>query len=142
MEKTYVIKGKTETKWWLVDAQDQKLGRLASKIAPVLLGKHKPNFTPGVLMGDAVIVINASGISVNPTREKERVYYRHSGYPGGLKAVPYPDMLENHPDRIIRTAVWGMLPHNKHGRKLMKRLKVYGGGEHPHAGQNPEKLEI
>lgn len=142
MKKTYVIKGKTEAKWWLVDVKDQKLGRVASKIAQVLMGKHKPEFTPGVLMGDSVIVVNAAEISVNPTREKERVYYRHSGYPGGLKAVTFPHMLESHPERIIETAVWGMLPHNKHGRKLMKRLKVYAGNEHPHAGQNPEKLEL
>lgn len=142
MKKTYVIKGKAESKWWLVDAQDQKLGRLATQIAHVLMGKHKPDFTPGVLMGDSVIVINAAGISVNPTREKEKVYYRHSDYPGGLKAVTFPRMLETHPDRIIKIAVWGMLPHNKHGRKLMKRLKIYGGSEHPHTGQNPEKLEI
>lgn len=142
MKKTYVIKGSAESKWWLVDAQDQRLGRLATKIAHLLLGKHKPEFTPGVLMGDSVIVVNASGISVNPTREKERVYYRHSGYPGGLRAVTFPRMLETHPDRIIKAAVWGMLPHNKHGRKLMKRLKIYSGNDHPHAGQNPETVEL
>jgi len=142
VKKTYVIKGNLESKWWIVDAQDQKLGRLATKIAQLLMGKHKPEFTPGVLMGDSVIVVNAKGISVNPTREKERVYYRHSGYPGGLRAVTFPRMLETHPDRIIKTAVWGMLPHNKHGRKLMKRLKVYSGSVHPHAGQNPEIVEI
>jgi len=142
VKKTYVIKGKTEPNWLLVDAQDQKLGRLATKVAQLLLGKHKPDFTPGVLMGDSVIVINAKGIVVNPTREKERVYYRHSGYPGGLKAVTYSRMMETHPDRIIRTAVWGMLPHNKHGRQLIKRLKVYSGAQHPHTGQKPEQVEI
>ena len=124
MEKTYVIKGKTVSKWCLVDAKDQKLGRLASKIATLLMGKHKPEYTPGVLMGDSVIVINAKEIKVNPTREKEKIYYRHSGYPGGLKAVTFPDQLENHPDRVIKSAVWGMLPHNKHGRHLLKRLKT------------------
>ena len=142
MEKTYVIKGKTRTKWCLVDAKDQKLGRLASKVATLLMGKHKPEFTPGVLMGDSVIVINAKDIKVNPTREKEKFYYRHSGYPGGFKAVSYPDQLEKHPDRIIKSAVWGMLPHNKHGRHLLKRIKIYGGSEHPHSGQKPEKVEI
>jgi len=106
------------------------------------MGKHKPEYTPGVLMGDSVIVINAKEIKVNPTREKEKIYYRHSGYPGGLKAVTFPDQLENHPDRVIKSAVWGMLPHNKHGRHLLKRLKIYGGQEHPHAGQNPEVVEI
>ena len=142
MEKTYVIKGKTESKWCLVDAKDQKLGHLASKVATLLMGKHKPEYTPGVLMGDSVIVINAKDIKVNPTREKEKIYYRHSGYPGGLKAVSFPDQLENHPDRVIKSAVWGMLPHNKHGRRLLKRLKIYGGPEHPHTGQKPEVVEI
>jgi len=142
VEKTYVIKGKTESKWCLVDAKDQKLGHLASKVATLLMGKHKPEYTPGVLMGDSVIVINAKDIKVNPTREKEKIYYRHSGYPGGLKAVSFPDQLENHPDRVIKSAVWGMLPHNKHGRRLLKRLKIYGGPEHPHTGQKPEVVEI
>ena len=142
MEKTYVIKGKTEPKWYLIDAKDKKLGRIASKIATLLMGKHKPEYTPGVIMGDSVIVINAKEISVNPTREKEKIYYRHSGYPGGLKAVTFPYQMENHPDRIIKSAVWGMLPHNKYGRKLFKRLKVYSGNKHPHTGQNPKVVEI
>ena len=142
MEKTYVIKGKTESKWCLVDAKDQKLGRLASKVSTLLMGKHKPEYTPGVLMGDSVIVINAKDIKVNPTREKEKIYYRHSGYPGGLKAVSFPDQLENHPDRVIKSAVWGMLPHNKHGRHMLKRLKIYSGQEHTHAGQKPEVVVI
>jgi large subunit ribosomal protein L13 len=142
VEKTYVVKGQAESKWWLVDAKGQTLGRTATKIAHLLLGKHKPEFTPGVMMGDSVVVINASGIVVNPTREKEKVYYRHSGFPGGLRAVTYPQMLENNPDRIIKAAVKGMLPHNRHGRKLMKRLKIYVDGNHPHAGQLPEKAEL
>lgn len=142
MDKTYVIKGKAESKWWLVDAKNQKLGRVSSRITQLLMGKHKPEFTPGVLMGDSVIVINASEISVNPTREKEKIYYRHSGYPGGLKAVSFPRQLEQHPDRVIKSAVRGMLPHNKHGRKLLKRLKIYGGSEHPHSGQRPEQVEF
>ncbi len=96
----------------------------------------------GVLMGDSVIVINAKDIKVNPTRVKEKIYYRHSGYPGGLKAVSFPDQLENHPDRVIKSAVWGMLPHNKHGRHMLKRLKIYSGQEHPHAGQKPEVVVI
>ena len=141
MEKTYVIKGQPESNWVLVDAKDQKLGRMATKIAAILMGKHKPDYTPGAAMGDSVIVINAKDVKVNPTREKEKVYYRHSNYPGGLKAVAYTDQLENHPDRIIKSAVKGMLPHNKYGRKLMGRLKVYAGSAHPHAGQNPEKID-
>jgi large subunit ribosomal protein L13 len=142
VEKTYVIKGKSESKWLLVDAKNQKLGRLATKISGLLMGKHKPEFTPGVLMGDSVIVINAKEIRVNQTRENEKIYYRHSNYPGGLKAVTFPDQLERHPDRVIKLAVWGMLPHNKHGRRLLKRLKVYGGKNHPHFGQNPEVVKI
>lgn len=141
MEKTFVIKGQAESKWFLMNAAGQKLGRLATKIASVLLGKHKPNYTPGVLMGDFVVVVNAKDIEVNPTRMKEKIYYRHSNYPGGLKAVTYPHMLEDNPERIIRFAVKGMLPHNKYGRNLLKRLKIYAGPEHPHKGQNPEKIE-
>lgn len=141
MEKTYVIKGQPETNWVLIDAKDQPLGRMATKIAAILMGKHKPDFTPGVTMGDSVIVINASGVKVNATREKEKVYYRHSNYPGGLKEVRYPDQLKNHPDRIIESAVKGMLPHNRYGRKLMGRLRVFAGSEHPHMGQTPKKID-
>ena len=141
MEKTYVIKGQPETNWVLIDAKDQALGRLATQIAAILMGKHKPDFTPGVTMGDSVIVINASRIQANPTRVKEKVYYRHSNYPGGLKAVSYPDQLKNHPDRIISAAVKGMLPHNRYGRKLMGRLRIFAGSEHPHLGQAPKKID-
>ncbi len=141
MEKTYVIKGQPETNWVLIDAKDQPLGRLATQIAAILMGKHKPDFTPGVTMGDSVIVINASGIQANATRVKEKIYYRHSNYPGGLKAVSYPDQLKNHPDRIIISAVKGMLPHNRYGRKLMGRLRVFAGSEHPHLGQAPKKID-
>ena len=142
MEKTYVIKGKPETKWYLIDANKQNLGNLASQVAHILLGKRNPAYTPGFSTGEAVIVINAKGIQVNPTREKEKIYYRHSNYPGGLKEVPYPKQLQNHPDRIITAAVWGMLPHNRYGRQLLKRLKVYAGAHHPHAGQMPEIIEL
>ncbi len=141
MEKTYVIKGQPETNWVLIDAKDQALGRLATQIAAILMGKHKPDFTPGVTMGDSVIVINASRIKVNATRVKEKVYYRHSNYPGGLKAVSYSDQLKNHPDRIISFAVKGMLPHNRYGRKLMGRLRVFAGSDHPHMGQAPKKID-
>ncbi len=142
MDKTYVIKGQPESNWVLVDAKDQTLGRLATQIAAILLGKDKPDYTPGVAMGDSVIVINAKGVKVNPTRVKEKVYYRHSNYPGGLKAVTYSRQMETHPDRIIKFAVKGMLPHNRHGSKLMKRLKVYAGAEHPHTGQTHKKLDL
>lgn len=142
MDKTYVIKGTTETKWVLLDAQGQSLGRLATKIASILLGKHKPNYTPGVAMGDSVIVINARAIEVNPTRAKEKVYYRHSNYPGGLKAVSFAHMFADNPERVIKYAVQGMLPRNKMGRKILGRLRVYAGSEHPHEAQKPEKIEL
>ncbi len=141
MEKTFVIKGKPEAEWVLVDAEGQSLGRLAGDIASMLLGKNKPTFTPGVLMGDYVVVINAEKIAVSPKRMEEKVYYSHSQYPGGLKAVPMPDMLKKHPERVLEKAVWGMIPHNKYGREVIKRLHVYTGNTHPHTGQNPKPLK-
>lgn len=138
MDKTYVIKGKPETKWLVVDATNQNLGRLATQIAYYLMGKHKPTFTPGVAMGDYVVVINAAQLDIAEKRLDTKVYYRHSNYPGGLKSVGLREQMSKHPDRVIRAAVWGMLPHNRLGRKLIKRLKVYTGSEHPHEAQNPE----
>jgi len=141
VEKTFVLKGKPESEWVLFDATGKNLGRLATEIARMLLGKHKPTFTPGVLMGDHVVVINAEKVTVNPTRMDEKVYYHHSNYPGGLKAVTLPKMLEKHPDRVITKAVWGMIPHNKYGRQVIKRLRVYAGNEHPHTAQNPKLVD-
>lgn len=141
VDKTFVNKGQAELKWVLVDAEGKTLGRMATQIAHVLMGKHKPNFAPGVTMGDGVIVINAKKVKVNSTREKEKIYYRHSNYPGGLKEVTYPKMMETHPERIIEFAVKGMLPHNRYGNSLLKRLKVYAGSEHPHTGQIYTKVE-
>jgi len=145
MFKSYYPKeGEIARDWYVVDAKDQILGRLATRIARVLLGKHKPTFTPGVEMGDYVIVLNAGGVAVTGTRTHSRLatksYHRHSGYPGGLKSITLRDQLQSHPDRAIRAAVWGMLPHNRMGRSLLKRLKIYAGGEHPHAMQKPEPL--
>jgi large subunit ribosomal protein L13 len=143
--KSYYPKAaEIDRQWLLVDADGQNLGRLATKIAGLLLGKHKPSFTPGVEMGDYVVVVNAQKITVTGTKTRtkmtEKIYYRHSGYPGGLKSINLRDQLLAHPDRVIRAAVWGMLPHNKMGRHLIKRLKVYGGAEHPHIVQNPQKV--
>jgi large subunit ribosomal protein L13 len=138
VDKTYVPKGKQEGDWLVVDANEQILGRLATKIAGILMGKTKPEFTPGVDTGDYVIVLNASKIAVTGNRLTEKIYYAHSGYPGGLKSVTLKDQLKNHPNRVIESAVWGMLPHNKWGRALLKKMKVYGGNEHPHAAQNPK----
>ena len=137
MEKTYVIKGKPENKWLLVDANEQSLGRLATQIAEYLLGKHKPEFTPGVDMGDFVVVINVEKLSFTQKRLDEKLYQHHSGYPGGLRTTRLREMLQKHPDRVIRKAVWGMLPHNRYGRKLLKRLKIYAGNQHPHEAQQP-----
>jgi large subunit ribosomal protein L13 len=130
--------------WFVVDAKGETLGRLATRIAHVMLGKHKPTFTPGVPVGDYVIVLNAGDLTVTGTRTNSRLntkrYYRHSGYPGGIKSISLRDQLQTRPDRAIRAAVWGMLPHNRMGRALLKRLKIYGGAEHPHTSQHAQPL--
>lgn len=140
MDKTYVLKGIPESQWLMVDANNQSLGRLATKIANLLLGKHKPTYSPGVMMGDFVVVINASKLNIAQKRLDEKKYYTVSGYPGGIRTIGMRDQMDRHPDRIIRAAVWGMLPHNKVGRQLIKRLKVYGGEEHPHTAQAPKMV--
>ena len=140
MEKTYVIKGEPSNEWLLLDANGQGIGRLATQIANYLLGKHKPEFTPGVKMGDYVVVINAAHLAITPKKMITKMYYRHSGYPGGLTETTLKDMMRTYPDRVIRSAVWGMLPHNKHGRALMTRLKIYAENEHPHEAQNPKRV--
>ena len=142
MQKTYVPKkNEISNEWVLVDATDKYLGRLATQIASILLGKNKPNFTPGVETGDFVVVINAENIKATGNKMEDKVYYHHSGFPSGIKSVTLRQQLEKHPDRVIRSAVWGMLPHNKFGRSLIKKMKVYAGPEHPHEGQNPKPLE-
>jgi len=143
--KSYYPKAaEVNSRWLLVDADGQNLGRLATKIAALLLGKHKPTFTPGVAGGDFVVVINAEKITVTGTKTHskltEKIYHHHSGYPGGLKSVTLRDQLQRHPDRVIRSAVWGMLPHNKMGHHILTRLKIYPGAEHPHLTQNPQKV--
>ncbi len=146
MQKTYYPKAnEIAHKWYVADAAGQNLGRLASRVARVLLGKHKAAFTPGVPVGDYVVIINAKQVTVTGTRTSLKLdtksYHRHSGYPGGLKSVTLRDQLRDHPDRALRAAVWGMLPHNKMGRSLLRHLKVYAGPGHPHALQNPEPLK-
>jgi large subunit ribosomal protein L13 len=140
VDKTYVPKGQPVPEWVLIDANEQTLGRLATQIAHVILGKNKPTFTPGVGGGDAVVVVNAAHVRVTGKRLEEKFYYSHSGYPGGLKAVSLKEQLRTHPDRVIRHAVWGMIPHNKLGRQLINRIHVYGESEHPHAAQKPRKV--
>jgi large subunit ribosomal protein L13 len=141
VQKTYIPKASEITREWvLVDANDRYLGRVASEIAQIILGKNKPGFTPGVDMGDFVVVINAERIRVTGNKLDDKYYHHHSGYPGGLKSINLRQQLARHPDRVIRAAVWGMLPHNKLGRQLIKKLKIYAGPEHPHAAQNPKPL--
>ncbi len=128
--------------WVLIDAEDQTLGRLASVIATRLRGKHKVDFTPHVDNGDYVVVINASKVKVTGKKETDKLYYRHTGYPGGIKNVTLRRMRETKPERIIEKAVKGMLPRSALGRAIWKKLKVYGGSEHPHDSQQPRKIEL
>ena len=142
MQKTYYPKAEEiQRDWVVVDANDQTLGRLATQISNVMLGKHKPGFTPGVEMGDYVIVVNASHIKVTGNKMDDKMYHRHTGYPGGLKSTSLRDLLATNPDRVIEKAVWGMLPHNRMGRHLMRKLRVYAGPDHPHAAQNPKTID-
>ena len=131
-----------ERKWYLVDATDKTLGRLSSKIASMLRGKHKPIFTPHVDCGDYVVVINAEKVKVTGKKLEDKEYKRHSGYPGGLNTVTLEKMLEDKPEDVMIHAVKGMLPKGKLGRQMLKKLRVYKGAEHDHSAQKPEKLEI
>jgi len=143
VQKTYYPKPDDVTRdWYVVDAAGMNLGRLASRIAQVLIGKSKPEYTPGVDLGDFVIVINAEKVVVTGKKLDQKMYYRHSGYPGGLKAISLRNQLEKFPDRVITSAVKGMVPRNRLGRKLMTKLKVYRGPEHPHGAQKPSNLEF
>jgi len=143
VQKTYYPKPDEITRnWVLVDAEGQNLGRLASNIARVLIGKDKPQYTPGVDVGDFVIVVNAEKIAVTGKRLDQKMYYRHSGYPGGLKQINLRDQLAKFPERVIKSAVWGMVPHNRYGRKLMRKLRIYAGPDHPHAAQQPTTINF
>ncbi|MFD0694261.1 50S ribosomal protein L13 [Paenibacillus sp. GCM10027628] len=139
MRTTYMAKpNEVERKWYIVDAAGQTLGRLASEVASIIRGKHKPEFTPHVDTGDFVVVINASQIKLTGKKMQNKMYYRHSLYPGGLKVTSAQDLLNSKPDRMIEFAVHGMLPKNRLGDSLKTKLKVYGGAEHPHQAQQPE----
>jgi large subunit ribosomal protein L13 len=141
--RTYSPKpGEVTRQWHVVDATDVVLGRLASHVAAVLRGKHKPTFAPHVDTGDFVVVINAGKVALTGQKLAQKMDYRHSLYPGGLRATSYADLLEKDPRRAIEKAVKGMLPHNKLGREQLKKLKVYAGSEHPHAAQQPTPFEI
>lgn len=143
--KTYQIKKKealAQRQWFIVDAGGRVLGRLASEVAKVLRGKHKPNFAPHVDAGDFVIVVNARGVRLTGNKAEEKVYYRHSEYPGGMRTTTAQKMLSDKPESLIRLAVKGMLPKSRLGRKLSTKLKIYAGSEHPHEAQKPQPLEI
>ena len=143
MEKTYVTKAKdVQREWRVVDATGQTLGRLATQVAYILRGKHKPIYSSSVDTGDYVIVVNAEKIHVTGRKLDQKIYYRHSGYPGGLKTVTLRNLLQRHPTRVIEHAVRGMLPKNRLGRRMFKKLKVYAGPDHPHAAQRPRPLEL
>ncbi len=143
MQKTYYPKpGEVQREWLLIDAEGQTLGRLASRVARLLMGKDKPAYTPGVDVGDFVVVINAEKIAVTGKKLDEKVYYRHSGYPGGLKQITLREQLSRHPERVIKAAVKGMLPRNRLGRKLLRKLRVYAGPEHPHHAQKPKPVDL
>ena len=141
--KTYTPKlNEIERRWWLVDAEGKPLGRLATEVARILRGKHKPMYTPHLDTGDNVVVINASKVILTGNKADQKTYFRHSGYMGGERHIPYRRMLATHPERVIELAVKGMLPKNALGRVLRKKLKVYAGTDHPHQGQQPQPLDI
>jgi large subunit ribosomal protein L13 len=141
--KTFSAKPETVRRdWYVVDATDKTLGRLATELARRLRGKHKPEYTPHVDTGDYIVVVNADKIRVTGNKFNDKMYYRHSGYPGGIKEMNFKDMQDRHPERILEKAVKGMLPKNPLGRAMFKKLKVYAGAEHPHAAQQPQPLEI
>ena len=128
--------------WYVVNAEDKILGRLATEIARRLHGKHKPEFTPFIDTGDFIVVVNAEKLKVTGKKLEQKKYYRHSGFPGGLKETSLKDMLDRHPERVLLHAVKGMLPRNRMGRALLKKLKVYAGTDHPHGAQQPAVLDI
>lgn len=143
MRTTYMAKAsEVERKWYIIDAEGKTLGRLASEAASIIRGKHKPDFTPNVDTGDFVIVINASKIVLTGKKLQNKMYYRHSQYPGGLKTTSAQDMLKNKPERVLELAIFGMLPKNRLGNALHNKLKVYAGAEHPHLAQQPEVWEL
>jgi len=143
MMRTYIPKpDEISRNWVVVDASNQILGRLASEVARLLRGKHKPQYTPFLDTGDFVVIVNAERIAVTGRKMEDKLYYRHSGHPGGLKVETLRERLDKYPERAIRSAVWGMLPKNRLGRKLLKKLKVYAGPEHPHAAQNPKQIAL
>ncbi len=142
MKTAFVKKEDTQRNWYMADATGQTLGRFASRIAKILMGKHKPTYTPNVDNGDFVVVINAEKIRVTGKKLTDKIYYHHTGYIGNLKAETLKERLEKEPEAVIIDAVWGMLPKTRLGKKMIKKLKVYRGSEHPHKAQNPEPIQL
>ena len=141
--KTYTARAEDmEREWFLVNAEGKTLGRLASEIAQVLRGKHKPIYTPHLDCGDYVIVVNAEKVRVTGRKLDQKMYYHHTGYPGGIKSISLRNQLQKHPERVLQAAVRGMLPKNRLGRKILRKLKVYVGDSHPHQAQQPKMLEL
>ncbi|HDH02052.1 MAG TPA: 50S ribosomal protein L13 [Nitrospirae bacterium] len=142
MKTCFAKKGEVERKWYLVDASDKVLGRLATRIATYLRGKHKTQFTPNVDTGDFIVVVNAEKVKLTGKKLDDKIYYHHTGYPGGIKAETARKRLQRKPESVIMDAVWGMLPKNRLGRAMLKKLKVYRGDEHPHKSQQPETITL
>ncbi len=141
--RTYMAKPEeVQRKWYLIDADGKTLGRLATEVARILRGKHKPIYTPHIDTGDHVIVINAEKVKVTGKKYTDKLYYRHTGYPGGIKVKNFAELIRTKPQQVIEKAVWGMIPHNRLGRSVFKKLRVYPGPDHPHAAQKPEVWEI
>ncbi len=141
--KSYMARPlEVERRWYVVDAEGQTLGRLATEVARILRGKNKPQYTPHVDTGDFVVVVNAKKVVVTGRKAEQKVYRRHSGYPGGLKTTTYEQMLERRPTEILRRAVKGMMPKTRLARQQLRKLKIYAGSEHPHGAQNPQRLEV
>lgn len=143
LQRTYSpTPGDIERSWYVVDATDMPLGRLASEVAQILRGKHKPTYAPHMDGGDFVIVVNAAKVHVSGNKEIEKIYFRHSGYPGGLRAETLTEVRRKYPERIVEAAIRGMIPKNRLGRQIYRKLKVYGGPDHPHQPQRPEVLDL
>lgn len=141
--KTYTLKNEEiEKKWYIIDANNKVLGRVASRAASILKGKHKATYTPHLDMGDNVIIVNADKVRLTGSKATKKVYYRHTGYPGGLKQTPYLEMMKKDPTFALRSAIMGMLPRNRLGRKQLLHAKIYAGENHPHQAQTPEKIEF
>jgi large subunit ribosomal protein L13 len=141
--KTYSAKPETvERDWFVIDAEDQTLGRLAVAVATRLRGKHKPEYTPHVDTGDYIVVVNAEKVAVTGKKATDKIYYSHSGYPGGIKDINFQDLIAKAPERVIQSAVKGMLPRGPLGREMFRKLKVYAGSQHPHTAQQPQTLEL